>query len=335
MGPVLKYSLERIMQYLVVIFVGVTIVFMVPRFTPVDPVEIAISRAAAVGQYQHPEAVKKMRQVLTELYGLKGSVFEQYLTFWKRIFSGDFGPSLSAFPTPVIVLIKNSIFWTTGLLVISTLIGWGIGNLLGGVAGYYSQQGWAKFLGVAAMIIYPIPYYIMALVLVLLFGYVFPIFPLMGGSTIGMTPSFSWSSLVDISKHAFLPALSLVIIWVGVWFLTMRSLISRIVKEDYVVYAEAVGLSKGKILFQYVMRNALGPQLTGFALRIGSIFSGALITEYVFSYPGLGELLYNAVLSGDLNLMIGIVIFSIIGVSTAVLIVDLTYPLIDPRVRYR
>jgi len=335
MNPIVKYSVQRIIQYLVVIFVSMSVVFLIPKFTPVDPVGIAISRAAAMGQYQHPEAVEKMRETLKELYGLKGSVFEQYLRFWKRISMGDLGPSLSTFPTPVIKLIRNSLPWTLGLLSISSLVAWIIGNLIGGIAGYYSNRKWAGALGVLAMIIRPIPAYIMALILVLLFGYLIPVFPLIGGTSIGIVPSFTWNFLSDLLKHAFLPAFSIILIWVGTWFLTMRSIVSRTIKEDYVTYAEATGIQKEKILFQYVIRNALGPQFTGLALNMGQIFSGALVVEYVFAYPGLGYLLYNAVLTGDLNLMIGIVIFSIVGVATAVLILDLAYPLIDPRVRYR
>lgn len=335
MGPFVRYSLQRVIQYIAVILIGTTVVFAIPRLSSVDPVEIAVSRAAMVGQYQNPEAVEKMRQTLTELYGMKGSIFEQYLKFWKRLSRGDFGPSLSAFPTPVIILIKNSLPWTVGLLIVSILISWFIGNMLGGLAGYFSRQRWSRVLGIIAMSAYPIPYYIMALALVILLVYVFPVFPVVGGCAIGSVPSFSWDFLIDLFKHAFLPALSLVIIGIGGWFLTMRSVISRVVGEDYVIYAKVVGLPKDKILFQYVMRNAILPQITGLALQIGMIFNGALITEYVFSYPGLGQLLYIAVTRGDFNLMIGIVILSIIAISTTVLIVDLAYPLFDPRIRYR
>jgi peptide/nickel transport system permease protein len=122
---------------------------------------------------------------------------------------------------------------------------------------------------------------------------------------------------------------------IGGWFLQMRNVASNVVEEDYVVYAEASGLPKLKIIFRYIMRNAIIPQITGLALNLGFIFGGALITEIVFSYPGIGTLLYSAILAGDYNLILGINIFSIVGVSTAMLIIDLIYPLLDPRVRYQ
>ncbi len=329
-----RYILPRLIQYFIVIFIGITIVFLAPRFIPLDPVISVINRITAYGaQYMDPEALEKLTETLKELYGLKGSIFEQYIKFWKRLFRGDFGPSLTIFPTPVISIIKNSLPWTAGLLIIAALLSWSIGNILGGLAGYFSNKKWAKVLSVIAMVIYPIPYYIMALILIILFAYVFPIFPIVGGYSIGINPSFSF--IFSLIKHAFLPALALVIVGIGWWFLSMRSLTSTITSEDYVVYAETMGIPKNKVLFQYVMKNSMLPQITNLALQIGGIFSGSLVTEYVFSYPGIGQVLYMAINNGDFNLLMGIVTFSILGIATAALLIDLLYPLFDPRVRYR
>ena len=184
------------------------------------------------------------------------------------------------------------------------------------------------------MVIYPIPYYIMALILVIIFVYILPIFPLMGGSTVGMTPSFSLRFIASIIWHGFLPALSLTIINVSVDFLLMRSLVQGIVSSDYVLFAEASGVKKRKIIFRYLIRNAMLPRITSLAIQLGVIFNGALVTEYVFSYPGLGMLLRDAIMQGDFNLLMGIVIFSIFGIATGTLILDFAYPLFDPRIRY-
>lgn len=330
------YIIPRLIQYIFVIFIGITIVFIVPRLTPIDPVQTTINRLSAYGgTYMEPEAIATMQNTLKELYGLEGGIFEQYFAFWKHLFTFDFGPSLSMFPTPVMEIIMNSLPWTLGLLLSTILISWIIGNILGGLAGYFKEKKWSNVLAVVAMSIYPIPYYVMALILVILFVYIFPIFPMTGGYSIGIQPSLSWSFILDVVKHSILPALSLIIIGIGWWFLSMRSMTSNIVAEDFVTYAEFAGLSKNKLLYTYVMRNGILPQITALGLQLGGIFNGAVITEVAFSYPGVGLLLQNSVTSGDFNLLMGISTLSIIAIATASLIIDLIYPLFDPRIRYR
>jgi peptide/nickel transport system permease protein len=334
MSPLVRYILQRIVQYVAVVLIGITIAFIIPRLTPINAVDILISRAAAAGQNIDPSATQQLRHDLRRLYGLEGSILSQYGEYWKRLFQGSFGPSLSYFPTPVIDLIRVALPWTLSLLTIAALLGWLIGNAAGALAGYYNRGRWANALGIIAMVIFPIPYYIMALVFVALFTFVLSWFPLVGGTTIGVKATLSISFIWDLLKHALLPGLSLVVVSFGGWFITMRSLITRLSGEDYVTYARIVGLPNRNILTQYVVRNALVPQVTGLALSLGQIFGGALITEYVFSYPGLGQLLYLSVINGDVNLLVGIVTLSVVAISTAVLIVDLCYPFLDPRIRY-
>jgi peptide/nickel transport system permease protein len=144
---------------------------------------------------------------------------------------------------------------------------------------------------------------------------------------------FNLTFILSVLKHSILPALSLMLVGLGGWFLGMRSLVSNIVNEDYVVYAELAGVDQRRILGSYVMRNALLPQVTGLALSLGAIFNGAIITEQVFGYPGIGSLLVSAVYAGDYGLVLGVTTVAIVGVSSAVLIIDLVYPLFDPRVR--
>ncbi len=330
-----RYLIPRIVQFIVVIFIGTTVVFIIPRLTPADPIERQLGIIAARGQYMEPAAIADIRKTLKELYGLEGGLLEQYATFWKRLVSGDFGPSFSQFPTPVTTLIAISIPWTLGLLLVSTLLSWTVGSMLGGLAGSFRRARWPRFLEIFAMTVRPIPYYIMALFLVILFAYIIPICPMTGGYAVGGKMTFSLAFMLDLLRHALLPAFSLVFLGFGTWFLQMRSVTSIIVAEDYVTYAEAAGLPQSKIVFQYIVRNAILPQITGLALSLGFIFGGALITETVFSYPGVGTLLFNAVIGGDFNLIMGITIFSIVAIATAVFIIDLTYPRFDPRVRHR
>jgi peptide/nickel transport system permease protein len=326
------YLAKRLAQFALVIFIGLNIAFFVTHMTPIDPVEESIAAATSFGS-QSPEAIEMLRQSLRELYGLEGNLWDQYLVFWKRVLSADFGPSLSAFPTPVAFLIWNSLPWTIGLLLVATLISWVIGNLLGGLAGYYRDSRILRVVGVVAMGFHPIPYYIVAFVLLIVFGYLWPVLPITGGAQMNLARGFNLDYVLSVLEHSILPALSLVLVGVGGWFMGMRALVSNIVTEDYVVYAEYGGVDRNRILTSYVMRNALAPQVTGLAMSLGAIFNGAIITEQVFGYPGIGSLLVDAVHAGDYSLVLGVTTVSIIAVSTAVLLIDLLYPLIDPRVK--
>ena len=326
------YFAKRLSQFALVVFIGINIAYLITHSTPIDPVEQSISAATNFGQVS-PEAIELMRQSLRELYGMTGSPIDQYLTFWGRIAAADFGPSLSAFPTPVSVLIARALPWTIGLLLVSTVLAWVIGNLLGGLAGYYRDSLGLRLVGVLAMGLHPIPYYIVAFVLLIIFGYLWPVLPITGGHAINMQRGLDLAFVGSVLWHSILPAASLVLVGVGGWFVGMRALVSNVVTEDYVTYAELGGVDRNRILSAYVMRNALVPQVTGLAMSLGAIFNGAIITEEVFGYPGVGSLLIDAVQAGDYSLVLGVTTISIIGVSVAVLIIDILYPLLDPRVQ--
>ncbi len=330
----LRYLLPRFVQYFLVIFIGVTLTFIIPRLSPSDPVERQVQMIMSSGSAVNPEAVIHLRVALTEMYGLKGSNFEQYLAFWGRLFRGDMGPSLSTFPTPVTSLIANAIPWTLGLLLTSIFLSWIIGNLLGAISSYYPNNPLMRVIDVLSQAVRPIPYYVMALVLLIVFAYFIPIFPFSGAYPMGTRPQFTLDFVLTLIKHSLLPAMSLILVGMGGWFLGMKSLTSNIISEDYVVYAETTGLKENKILFSYIIRNALLPQITGLALQLGMIFNGALIMEVVFGYPGMGMLTLGAVMANDYSLIMGIAIYSIVGVATSVFILDLLYPLFDPRVRH-
>jgi peptide/nickel transport system permease protein len=326
------YLLRRLGQFVLVVFIGMNIAYLVTHATPIDPVEQSIAAATSFGSTS-PEAIGLMRESLRELYGLKGSAWEQYLGFWKRIVLLDFGPSLSAFPTPVSTLIWRALPWTAGLLLVSTTITWVLGNLLGGLAGYLRNNRTLRVTGLLVMGFHPIPYYIVALLILILFGYVWPVLPITGGAQMNLERGWNLDFAGSVLKHSVLPVLSLVLVGLGGWFMGMRSLVSNIVSEDYVVYAELGGVPQGRILRSYVMRNALVPQVTGLAMSLGGIFNGAIITEQVFGYPGIGALLIDAVHAGDYSLVLGLTSVSIVAVSVSVLLIDMLYPLLDPRVK--
>lgn len=329
-----RYLIPRLIQYFLVIWLGITVVFLIPRLTPNDPVMRMIGEMRGRGSTLEPGAMDGIMHDLTVMYGLQGSWLDQYWTFWGRLARGDFGVSFFQFPTPVNKLIATAMPWTLGLLLTTTAISWILGNIIGGLAGYYSRKGWSRTLDAIAMVIRPLPYYIFAFALLLLFAYVVRWFPITGGASLGAVPTFTWGFIKDVLWHSILPALSLSVLGGAVNFQTMKLIVQNTNSESFVQYAKLGGVTEDRIVAKYVIRNAILPQITGLALSLGQIFSGALITEIVYSFPGLGMLLYRAIINGDYNLIMGITLFSIVGITTAILVVDLTYPLFDPRVRY-
>lgn len=325
-----SYILPRLVQWCVVVFIGVTLTFIIPRLLPNDPVEQTLRRVSS-NSLMDPRAVESFQATLRDMYGLSGTPLEQYASFWQRILRGDLGPSLGLFPTPVTSIIATALPWTIGLLGTATIISWLLGIGLGTLAGYYPHKLWSQVLDKVMIVIYPIPYYILALILVIVFSYYIPIFPLVGGAS--GRPGFTWAYISSIISHSFLPALSLILLGTAFRFIIAKAMASTIISSDYVTYAEIGGLPRRKIVGGYVMRNSLLPQVTDLALSLGALFEGALITEVVFSYPGIGFVLYTSILQADYNVIMGVTIFSIIGIATAVLIVDLLYPLLDPRIR--
>jgi peptide/nickel transport system permease protein len=334
MAFVRQYLIPRLIQYVLIIWLGITIVFLIPRLTPNDPVMSMIGMMRARGSTLEPGAMDGIIRDLTEMYGLEGSWLDQYWAFWGRLFRGDFGVSFFNFPTRVNQLIATALPWTLGLMLTTTALSWISGNIIGGLAGYYTRKGWSRTMDAVAMVIRPQPYYIFAFASLLLLAWVVRWFPVTGGSSLGAVPTFTWGFIKDVLWHSFLPGLSLVVLGAAVNFQTMKLIVQNVNAESFVQYAKLGGVTEDRIVGKYVIRNALLPQITGLALSLGQIFSGALITEMVFGYPGLGMLLYNSIIRADYNLIMGITMLSIVGITTAILVVDLTYPLLDPRVRY-
>lgn len=331
----LRYLIPRFLQFLTIIFIGITVTFVIPRLSPTDPVEAQISMMMARGESLDPESIASMRAALTDMYGLSGTPLEQYIAFWGRLLRGDLGPSLANFPAPVSGMIGQAMPYTLSLLIPAVLISWVFGNLFGSLSSYYPKNKFLSVIEVVGQAVRPIPYYIVAIVLLVVFAFFIPILPFSGAYPIGTHPSWTLNFALIYLKHSILPASTLVLVGFGAWFIGMKSLTSNIISEDYVVYAETTGMKESKILNHYIMRNALLPQLTGLAMSLGTVFSGALIMEVVFGFPGVGSLTMAAVLRNDYSMIMGIAIYSIIGVAVTVFLVDLIYPLFDPRVRYQ
>ena len=327
-----QYIVQRFFSYLAVLFIGLTITFFLPRFMPGDPINNYISQVQArAGQTLTAEAAQELRDSLAELYGLKGDLFTQYVNFVKRVvLEHDFGPSFTNYPEPVTNILLNALPWTAGLLLVTTFLSWVIGNLIGLIAGYYNKTPGATTLEIFGIILYPIPYYILALTVILVLAFWFPIFPL--------TPTFlpgpmSWEKAWSILYNSFLPALTLVLAGFGWNILSMKSLAVATKEEGYVTFARLKGTTDWRRMTGYVFRNALLPQVTALVLSLGTIFNGALLTEMIFSYPGVGYVMRTAAGTGDYNLLYGSILLSIFAVATAAFVLDLIYPLFDPRIR--
>jgi len=332
MNAFLKYAARRFAQFVFVVVTGITLAFIIAHLSPVDPVEQSLSLMTGFSA-SDPRAIEILRQSLSELYGVKGNVFDHYVIFWRRVLTGDFGPSLSAFPTPVMTIILRAMPWTFGLLTLSTVFAWIVGNTLGALAGYFRNNRFLKAIGMGVMALQPLPTYIVGLTLVIFLGYLWPILPISGGAQVNLPPALSWSYIHSVLVHGTLPALTLVLVGLGGWFISMRSLVSNIVTDDHVIYAELAGVRSRTIFSQYVARNAMLPQVTGLALNLGHVFSGAVIVEFIFGYPGMGQLLIAGIYAGDYSLVLGVTTIAIISVAIAMFLIDILYPLIDPRVK--
>jgi peptide/nickel transport system permease protein len=326
------YAFKRAIQMFVVILAGVSVAFLVSHLSPIDPVSAALTRITSRSS-SNPEAIEELRAALTDMYGVDKPLPEQYRNYLVRMVQGDLGPSMLAFPSPALDLVMRALPWTVFLLTVSTLVTFLFGNLFGAMAGYFQDNRLLKVVGVGAIGVQPIPYYIVAFMMLYLFGFVWPILPTSGAYAIGVEPGWNMEFFLSVAKHAILPVASLILVGFGTWFLGMRALVSNIVTEDYVTYAELAGVHRRRVVSSYVMRNAAVPQLTALALALGSIFSGTIITEQVYNYPGLGTLLVDAVNEGDSTTVLAVSTVAIIAVAVAIFVIDLLHPILDPRVR--
>ncbi|MFV0335234.1 MAG: ABC transporter permease [Tropicimonas sp.] len=329
----LQFIVSRILVYLMVVAVGMTILFFVPRFAPTDPIDAMLAKVTSQSGFMEGSQLDALRESISDTFGLTGSLWDQYKAFLHRIIvEHDFGPSLSMYPTPVSDLIWQALPWTFGLLAGATVIAWLLGNFVGLLAGWRPESNLSRTMEGVAICLYPIPYYIVALILSVLFSYVYPIFPLT--TTIRGAP-WSWDLIQSIVWNSFLPVMSIVVTTFGWWIISVKAQTTALREEEFIRYAWLKGLPDRRILSRYVLPNAILPQITFLALQIGLMFNGSLITEIIFDYPGLGLLIYTAVLQGDYNLLMGTISLSIIAVATATMLVDFIYPLIDPRIRHR
>jgi peptide/nickel transport system permease protein len=330
----LDYVIRRFGVMLLVIFLAVSINFALPRLMPGDPIEAQLNQLMASGGGQMGD-VAAMVQSYRARFGLDQPVWMQYLDYWKSVFSLDFGFSLANYPERVGDAIRASLPWTLGLLGFCTIVSFGVGTWLGGAIAWPRTARWLRTAGSSLLILSAVPYFLIGMILLYLFAIVFRWFPAGGGMPFGINMGWNWETLKGIVWHATLPAISIIIAEIGAWAIGMRGMLVSVLGEDYITLAEAKGNHNRRIFLRYGMRNALLPQLTKLALTLGHIVSGAILVEVIFSYPGLGFRLYQAIQTKDYFVIQGIVLLLSVSIAIAMFILDLIYPLIDPRITAR
>jgi peptide/nickel transport system permease protein len=328
------YIVKRILLFFLVIWSATTLIFFLPKLAPDrDPIRERMGMMAATGGVM-AESIEQMVKTYEARFGLDQPLWKQYLRYLFDIARFDFGYSLSMYPARVIDLIAQALPWTIGLLAVATLISFAIGTFFGGLLAWPRAPKVILYLLPPLFTFSAIPFYLLGLILIYVFAFKLHIFPLGGGSQYGTLPSLNLSFVLDLVHHSILPALSIVVSAVGFWALAMRGMVITVLGEDFMAMAESKGLKDRRIFLQYAMRNALLPQLTSLALSLGTVVSGSLLVEVMFRYPGIGTLLFKAVTGFDYFTIYGVVFFIIITIGLATLILDLTYPLLDPRIRY-
>jgi peptide/nickel transport system permease protein len=331
----LDYFLKRLLQFFVIAFLAATINFFFPRMSGQDPIRQKLVQLQSQGVNVSSEEVAGLVETYNAKFGLDQPMWRQYLNYLGNMARLDFGVSISNYPATVNSMLARSIPWTIGLLLTATLISFTIGTVIGALLAWGKAPFFLRVIVPAFFTFSAVPFYLMGIVLLYFFAFKIPIFPLFGGFSTSRVPEMSFSFMLDIMHHSILPAMAIVLAQIGFWAMGMRSMMITIQGEDYILQAEAKGLKDPRIFYRYAMRNAILPQFTGLALSLGTIISGAILVEVVFGYPGVGNMLLQAVRGYDWFVIQGIVFLVIISVAFTMLVIDLIYPLLDPRINYR
>jgi peptide/nickel transport system permease protein len=320
-----RYFGRKLLIYALTFFLAVTIDWAIPRFMPGNPIQVMLARSGA-----RAEAAEAMYTYYTQAFGLDQPVWQQYLHFWNALFHGDLGTSILVFPQPVAKVIKEALPYDAALLLPAILLSWFAGNKFGAIAARSKRLD--NTVLPIGYILTATPYMWLGILLAWALGIVLGIFPISGAYSYAMTPSFSLKFIGSVLWHWFLPFASIFLVRFGGWAIGMRNLIIYELESDYSHYLEALGAPR-KLVRKYAYNNALLPQLTGLALDLGVVVAGALATEIVFSYPGIGYLILQSIQNRDFFLLQGCFLFIIIGVLLANFIIDIVYVLVDPRTR--
>ena len=329
----LEYVVKRLGLFVLIIWLASTVNFFLPRLGGQDPIRAQLGAQAAMGGNSQV-GMKEMIAEYDKRFGLDKPLIEQYLTYLNDTLHLEFNFSMSAYPTKVVDIIWRSLPWTIVLLGVTTLIAWTLGTILGAILTQPNAPRILRFILAPILTLSAIPFFLLGLLLIYVLGFQLKWFPLSGGFDQGLLPALDPKVIGNMAYHSVLPALSIILASIGFWTLGMRGVMVSTQGEDYLLFAEAKGLRRTTIFSRYAIRNALLPQLTALALALGNIVSGAVLVEVVFQYPGVGSLLYQSIRASDFYMIQGVVFIIIVAIGLATLILDLIYPLLDPRISY-
>ncbi len=325
---------KRFGVFVLIIWLAASLNFFLPKLSGQDPVRTKLLQQAALGGYVQG-GIDEMVKVYDQRFGLDKPLWRQYLTYIGNTARLDFNYSIANYPRTVDSMIAEAVPWTVGLLGMTTLLSFAIGTFLGALLAWPRAPRWMAWLMPPLWALHAIPFFLLGLILTYVLAFQWDLLPIFGGYSAGATPTLSWSFVGDLASHAVLPALSIILVSTGGWALGMRGMMVTTMGEDYVTFAEAKGLKSATTFMRYCVRNAILPQVTALALALGQILSGAVLVEVIFGYPGIGTLLYQAIRENDHFLIQGVVFTVIVALGFATFLLDICYPLMDPRISYR
>ncbi len=328
------YVAKRLGVFVLILWLAATLNFFLPRLSGMDPVRQKLLAQAQLGGYVQT-GIEAMVKEYEQRFGLNTPLWRQYLAYLSDVSRLDFNYSIANYPRTVNEMIVEAIPWTVGLLGMTTLLSFTIGTILGALLAWPRAPRWMQWLMPPLWALHAIPFFLFGLLLMYALAFRVGLFPMFGGYSAGAFPGLTLEFVTDVLAHAILPALSIVCVATGGWALGMRGMMVTTQGEDYVIFAEAKGLRSLTIFLRYCVRNAILPQTTALALALGQILSGAVLVEVIFGYPGIGTVLFLAIRENDHFLIQGIVFMVIVALGLATLLLDLTYPLLDPRITYK
>ncbi|HVB20902.1 MAG TPA: ABC transporter permease [Ktedonobacteraceae bacterium] len=326
----MRHLLRRVGFYLAALWAAVTFNFIIPRLMPGDPAE------AYIAKLQTQQVTREQINAIRELFGVNPSIplWKQYLDYLNSLLHGNLGIATSQFPSPVVDILRQSLPWTIGLVGVAVILSFLIGTLTGMLIAWRRGSWYDTMVPPLLTFLSAVPYFWMALALVYIFGVGLNWFPTDSGYDVfSVTPGWSSDFILSVVQHAILPVITLVIGSLAGWVLTMRNTMITTLSEDYVLMAQAKGLSEKRVMFNYAARNAILPSITSFSISLGLVVSGSLLTEIVFNYPGIGFALYKGVQADDYALVEGCFLVIALTVLIANFLSDLVYTFLDPRVR--
>jgi len=326
------FVLKRLLFVLLVVWSASTITFFIPRISDINPIRERFAELARLGGFSAGE-LEKIVESYSKAFGLDKPLMQQYFDYIGGVMTLDFGVSLNKFPKTVLMLIAESLPWTIGLILVTTILSFVIGNLVGALAAWPLSPRWVRGVSTSFILFQGVPPVLLAILLIFFVAFKLNILPIAGAYSIGTVPDFTFEFLLDVLRHQVLPGIALIFGSLGTWVLSMRGMGITIQGEDYVVFAEHKGLSSYTIFKDYYLRNAMLPQVTALALALGNVITSAIVVETIFGLPGLGFFLITAIRSNDFLVIYGIVLFITIAVAVLMALVELLYPLLDPRVR--